>query len=147
MADPAVAAKVWDALAGAVKKVREAGFALDAPLGEVQRAATSATPIGLHGGDELEGVLNNLGDRRTAGIGKGGLTIDYGTSYIQAVGFDARGPVAHAILTYGQSTDPASPHATDQTRLFARKEWPRLPFHADEVARGRVGEPLRLRRE
>ena len=80
-------------------------------------------------------------------IGKGGLSIDYGTSYIQAVGFDARGPVAHAILTYGQSTDPASPHATDQTRLFARKEWPRLPFHADEVARERVGEPLRLRRD
>lgn len=147
MADPAVAAKVWEALAGAVKKVREAGFALDAPLGEVQRAATSATPIGLHGGDELEGVLNNLGDRRTAGIGKGGLSIDYGTSYIQAVGFDARGPVAHAILTYGQSTDAASPHATDQTRLFARKAWPRLPFHADEVARDRIGTPLRLQRE
>lgn len=146
MDDPAVAAKVWEALAGAVKKVREAGFALDAPLGEVQRAATSATPLGLHGGDEIEGVLNNLGDRRNPGIAKGGIAIDYGTSYIQVVGFDARGPVAHALLTYGQSTDPASPHATDQTRLFARKEWPRLPFHADEVAAARVGQPLTLDR-
>ena len=37
MDDPAVAAKVWEALAGAVKNVRTAGFALDAPLGSVQR--------------------------------------------------------------------------------------------------------------
>jgi acyl-homoserine-lactone acylase len=146
MDDAAVAAKVWEALGTAVKKVREAGLALDAPLGEVQRAATSPTPIGLHGGDEAEGVLNNLGERRAPGITRGGLQIDYGTSYIQAVGFDERGPVAHALLTYGQSTDPASPHATDQTRLYARKEWPRLPFAPAEVAAQRIGEPLRLTR-
>ena len=146
MDDAAVAGKVWEALGAAVKKVREAGFALDAPLGEVQRAATSATPIGLHGGDEIEGVLNNLGDRRSPGIGKGGIVIDYGTSYVQTVTFDERGPVAHALLTYGQSTDPASPHATDQTRLFVRKEWPRLPFHRDEIAAQRIGAPLVLQR-
>ena len=144
MADATVAPKVWAALEGAVKKVREAGFALDAKLGDVQRAATSVQPIGLHGGDEIEGVLNNLGDRRAPGIGKNGLLIDYGTSYVQTVTFDERGPVAQAILTYGQSTNPASPHATDQTRLYAAKQWPRLPFHADEVARARTGEPLRL---
>jgi acyl-homoserine-lactone acylase len=126
--------------------VRDAGFALDAPLGDVQRAATSAVPLGLHGGDEIEGVLNNLGDRRAPGIGPQGLQIDYGTSYVQTVTFDARGPVADALLTYGQSTDPASPHATDQTRLYAAKTWPRLPFHAEDVARQRLGEVLVLQR-
>ena len=65
---------------------------------------------------------------------------------MQTVTFDARGPVAQAILTYGQSTDPASPFATDQLRLFSAKEWPTLPFHAEDVARGRVGEALRLTR-
>ena len=64
--------------------------------------------------------------------------------YIQTVTFDERGPLAQAILTYGQSTDPASPHATDQMRLFAAKQWPPLPFHAEDVARQRVGEILRL---
>ena len=146
MADPAVAAAVWSALEGAVDKVRKAGFALDAPLGQVQRPVTAGSGIGLHGGDEIEGVLNNLGDRGSPGIGPKGLAIDYGTSYIQVVGFDERGPVAHALLTYGQSTDPASPHAQDQTRLYAARQWPRLPFHADEVAQARVGEPLVLRR-
>jgi acyl-homoserine-lactone acylase len=112
----------------------------------VQRPAITQEPIGLHGGDEIEGVLNNLGDRGSPGIGKNGIRIDYGTSYVQTVSFDARGPVAQALLTYGQSTDPASPHATDQMKLYAKKVWPSLPFHAEDVARARIGEPLRLTR-
>lgn len=146
MADPAVAGKVWDALTAAVKAVRAAGFALDAPLGTVQRPLITDEAIALHGGDEIEGVLNNLGNQFAPGITAKGLRIDYGSSYVQSVTFDARGPVANAVLTYGQSTDPASPHANDQMRLYSRKEWPVLPFHADDVAKARVGEVLRLTR-
>jgi len=144
LADAEVAAKVWEALASAVKKVRDSGFALDATLAEVQRPAITDEPIALHGGHGFEGVLNYLGDTASPGIGAKGIRIDYGTSYVQTVTFDARGPVAEALLTYGQSTDPASPHVADQLRLYSRKVWPRLPFHADEVARERVGEVLRL---
>jgi acyl-homoserine-lactone acylase len=146
MADPAVAAKVWEALTQAVKAVRAAGFALDAPLGAVQRPLITDEMIALHGGDEFEGVLNNLGNQFAPGIGPQGLRIDYGSSYIQTVTFDTRGPVAQAILTYGQSTDPASPHANDQLRLFSRQQWPSLPFHPDDVASARVGEVLRISR-
>jgi acyl-homoserine-lactone acylase len=146
MDDAAVAGKVWDALTTAVKNTRAAGYALDAPLGTVQRPLISEEPIALHGGDEFEGVLNNLGNQFAPGITPRGLRIDYGSSYIQTVSFDARGPVAYALLTYGQSTDPASPHATDQMKLFSAKQWPRLPFHADEVAGAKLGEPLRLTR-
>ena len=124
--------------------VRKAGFALDAPLGTLQRPQYSEEPIALHGGDEFEGVLNNVGNEFAPGITARGLRIGYGTSYVQSVTFDERGPVAQAILTYGQSTDPASPHFTDQMRLFSRKEWPVLPFHADDVVRARVGEVLHL---
>lgn len=144
MADAAVAGKVWEALTNAVKKTREAGIALDATLGSVQRPLITEEPIALHGGEEIEGVLNNLGNQFAPGIGPKGLRIDYGTSYVQTVSFDARGPVAHAILSYGQSTDPASKHATDQLKLFSAKRWPRLPFHADEIAAARVSEPVRL---
>ena len=145
-ADAEVAAKLWAALAQAVTRVRSAGFALDATLGSVQTPLITDEPIALHGGDEIEGVLNNLGNQFAPGIGPKGLRIDYGTSYVQSVGFDARGPVAQAILVYGQSTDPASPHANDQLRLFSRKDWPTLPFHADDVAKARVGPALRLTR-
>lgn len=144
MADAEVAGKVWDALGGAVRKIKAAGFPADVALGQVQRPVFTDEPVFLHGGDEIEGVLNNLGDRGAPGLSARGLRIDYGTSYVQTVTFDDRGPVAQALLTYGQSTVPGSPHQTDQMKLYARKEWPALPFHADDVARARVGEPLRL---
>ncbi|MGA8392081.1 MAG: penicillin acylase family protein, partial [Burkholderiaceae bacterium] len=146
MDDPAVAGKVMESLTGAVKNVRAAGFALDATLGSVQRPLITPEPIPLHGGDEFEGVLNNLGNQFAPGITPKGLLIDYGTSYVQTVTFDARGPVAQGLLTYGQSTNPASPHATDQLWLFSRKQWPVLPFHPDDVEKARVGEVLRLTR-
>jgi acyl-homoserine-lactone acylase len=147
MADAAVAAKVWELLGKAVKKVRDAGFALDEPLGRVQRPGIVAEAIALHGGTDFEGVLNMQSvSGGQAGLTADGYRIDYGTSYVQVVGFDDRGPRAQALLTYGQSSDPASPHAADQLRLFSAKQWPRLPFHPDEVARERVGPVLELRR-
>lgn len=144
MDDAATAAKVWEALDGAVKAIRASGFALDATLGSVQRPAITQEAIALHGGEEFEGVLNNLGRQEPAPINKAGLRIDYGTSYVQTVTFDERGPVAQAILTYGQSTAPASPHASDQLREFSAKRWHNLPFHPEDVARARIGEPLVL---
>ena len=139
-----VAPKVWAALGGAVKKMRDAGVAPNATLGQVQRPVFTDDPVFLHGGDEIEGVLNNLGDRGTPGIGPRGIRIDYGSSYIQTVTFDDRGPVAQALLTYGQSSTAGSPHQTDQMKLFASKTWPSLPFHPEEVANARVGDVLRL---
>ncbi len=146
MADEAVSAKVWENLTSAVQKVRTAGFSLDAALGGVQRGVITEEAINLHGGEGFEGVLNYLGSQASPGIGNKGFRIDYGTSYVQTVGFDTRGPVAQALLTYGQSSDPASPHTADQLRLYARKVWPRLPFHADEVERERAGPVLKLTR-
>ncbi|WP_326541512.1 penicillin acylase family protein, partial [Pseudorhodoferax sp.] len=88
MDDAATAAKVWAALDGAVKAIRTAGFALDAPLSSVQRPDITEEPIALHGGEEFEGVLNNLGRQEPAPITARGLRIDYGTSYVQTVTFD-----------------------------------------------------------
>jgi acyl-homoserine-lactone acylase len=145
LADAEVAAKVWEALGQAVGRLRAAGLALDAALGQVQRPLITEQAIGLHGGEEIEGVLNNLGNQFAPSVSNRGLLIDYGTSYVQTVTFDDRGPVAQALLTYGQSSNPASPHATDQLRLFSQKLWPVLPFHAEEVARQRLGVPLVLK--
>ena len=60
------------------------------------------------------------------------------------MGFDEDGPVADAILSYSQSTNPASPHYADQTRLYSRKEWNRLPFTDEEIAAARIGEPVTI---
>ncbi len=150
MSDAAVATKVWEALAGAVVKLQAAGFAADASLGLVQRAvfdpASNDSPLGiaLHGGDDSEGVLNNVGDRGRPGITARGIRIDYGTSYVQTVSFDERGPVAQALLVYGQSAHAGSPHQLDQLKAYAEKRWPQLPFHPEDVERQRIGPVLVL---
>ncbi|MGA3704568.1 acylase [Ralstonia pseudosolanacearum] len=131
MHDAAVRATVFKALKDAVGAVRAAGFALDAPLGTVQAVRLPDGDIALHGGEEYEGVLNKL---QSLPIGPQGLQVDEGTSYVQTVGFDAQGPVAQALLVYGESTDPASPHAFDQMRAFSAKRWIRLPFSEAAIA-------------
>jgi acyl-homoserine-lactone acylase len=57
----------------------------------------------------------------------------WGQSYLQTVTFDEQGPVAQAMLTYGQSVDPASPWYADQTLLYSRKSWPSLPFTQEKI--------------
>ena len=70
----------------------------------------------------------------------------HGSSYIQVVTFDAKGPVADAVLSYSQSTDPASPHYADQTWLYSKKGWHRLPFHPADIAK-EAGPVLKLKQD
>ncbi|MBL8371222.1 MAG: penicillin acylase family protein [Burkholderiaceae bacterium] len=57
----------------------------------------------------------------------------YGNSYMQFVTWDDNGPVAEGILTYGQSSDPASPNFSDQTRKYAAGEWVKLPYTEAQI--------------
>jgi acyl-homoserine-lactone acylase len=50
------------------------------------------------------------------------------------VGFTDAGPRARAVLTYGQSGDPQSPHFSDQTELFSKKAWREILFTEKEIA-------------
>ena len=144
MATPATRDAVFKALGEAVGIVRTAGFAADVPLGEVQARIVRGRKIAIHGGDEFEGVLNKVESQGQSLIDPKGYDINFGSSYLQVVGFDERGPVAQAILTYGQSSDPASAYAYDQLPLFAAKQWHPLPFHRADIEAQRVGAPLRL---
>ena len=133
--------KLLAALGEAVADLDKAGIALDAPWGAVQRWLANGEAIPIHGGPGTAGVLNYQDARPAPG---GGLVPVHGTSYIQIVGFDEHGPVAEAILSYSQSTDPASPHYADQTRAYAEKRWHRLPFAPGEIAAQAIGEPRRI---
>ena len=57
---------------------------------------------------------------------------------------DENGPVADAVLSYSQSTDPASPHYADQTELYSAKGWHRLPFHKADIAAEAIAPVLKL---
>ncbi|POX48785.1 penicillin amidase [Streptomyces sp. Ru71] len=111
------------ALADTVAELRAAGIALDSPLGEHQFVVRGGQRIPVPGGTESLGVWNKVEPVWNA-AGGGYTEVAHGSSYIQAVGWDgSRCPVARTLLTYSQSSDPASPHFADQTRLFSRGEW------------------------
>lgn len=129
--------KLLGAIGAAVVAMDKAGVDLNTPWGQVQHVAVGAERIPVHGGPGTAGVLNFQDAREIPGSG---LSPVHGSSYIQIVSFDQDGPVAEAILSYSQSTNPASPHFADQTRAYAAKQWHRLPFHPKEVAASRIGE-------
>ena len=133
--------KLLTALGEAVAELDKAAIALDAPWGTVQRWTANGEAIPIHGGPGTAGVLNYQDARPAPG---GGLVPVHGTSYIQIVGFDEKGPVADAILSYSQSTDPASAHFVDQTRAYSAKQWHRLPFRKQDIAAQRIAKPKRI---
>lgn len=111
------------ALADAVAELRAAGIALDSRLGEHQFVVRNGQRIPVPGGTEGLGVWNKIEPVWKAA--QGGYTeVTTGSSHIQAVGWDGgRCPVARTLLTYSQSSNPNSPHFSDQTRLFSGEKW------------------------
>jgi acyl-homoserine-lactone acylase len=128
--DEATATKVTAALAEAVARLDARHVALDTPWGDVQFAVRGDQHIPIHGGPGLDGVLDA---QQSAWVDGLGYIPFHGSSYMQVVTFDAHGPVAVGLLSYSQSTDPASPHYADQTWLFSRKQWNHLPFSEADI--------------
>ncbi|MEU5317734.1 penicillin acylase family protein [Streptomyces sp. NPDC021056] len=111
------------ALADAVTELRAAGIALNSPLGQHQFVVRKGQRIAVSGGTESLGVWNKV--EPVWDPAQGGYTeVTTGSSYIQAVGWDgSRCPVARTLLSYSQSSNPNSPHHSDQTRLYSQEEW------------------------
>jgi len=125
---------MFTALKDAATQMQTLGIALDAPLGDYQSDTRNGVRTPLHGGQgDPDGSYNSL--RIASGLTAQGYVNPYwGTSYVQTVTFDDNGPVAQAMLVYGQSTDPKSPYYADQIGLYSRKEFPTLPFSAAAVS-------------
>ncbi|MGX6739405.1 penicillin acylase family protein [Streptomyces xantholiticus] len=133
------------ALRGAVAELRAAGIALDAPLGEHQFVVRDGKRHPVHGGTEALGVWNKI-EAVWDGAGGGYREVAHGSSHVQAVGWDGgRCPVARTVLTYSQSSNPASPHYRDQTALFSDGEWVTSRFCERDIMRSPELEVVRVR--
>ncbi|MFD9612835.1 penicillin acylase family protein [Streptomyces sp. NPDC059083] len=123
------------ALADAAAELRAAGIALDAPLGAHQFVVRNGERIPVSGGTEALGVWNKAEPVWSA-AGGGYVEVAHGTSHVQAVGWDgSRCPVARTLLSYSQSSNPASPHYDDQTRLYAGERWVTSRFCEKDILR------------
>ena len=134
-------AKLLAALRAGVAQLAKENIALDATWGSVQFAIRGDEKIAVHGADGNLGVLNVQMSDKSAG----GLVPRHGTSYIQVVSFDENGPIADAILSYSQSTDPKSPWFADQTHNYSNKKWQRLPFTPAQIEAARIGNVLYIK--
>lgn len=128
---------VLRALALAARRLDELGHAGD-PLGALQRMPfEDGTFVGLPGGQYWEGTIGiaewgpdattSLLPRptppeaveTTSGHHADGWWINDGNSFVLVVGWEDDGPRGRAVITYGQSDDPASPYLHDQATLYA----------------------------
>lgn len=138
----AVVEAVKQSLADGVQALLDAGIALDLPWGEVQFSERNGERIPIPGSDGMFsfGVISSrLVD------GEGYSDIPTGNSYIQTVGWDgSECPDAYAVLTYSQSSDPASAHYADMTRLYSEGKWVDMPYCADDVEADKIGEATEL---
>jgi acyl-homoserine-lactone acylase len=128
------------ALRSAADTMLGLGLPPDAALGQVQFAERGDERIPISGA-QYGGVLNYM---KTVPASKG-FSVIHGSSYIQSVTFDGEGPIAKAVLTYSQSTNPASPFFSDQTREFSNKTLHSFPYTEAEIAADAIGAPLVIR--
>lgn len=128
--------KVAEAFAAAVKSVKDAGFAFDAPRSAVSWfAGKGGKRIPVPGGFQSTGnftIAQVPGPALKADVGYSPLT--YGNSYMQVVAFGPTGVDASTFVTYSLSIDPASPHFDDYTQLYSEKKWLKAAFTEAEVA-------------
>jgi len=149
----------------AARVLDAAGVPLDAALGEVQWVVRGTDRLPVHGGGEVEGMLNvlspwgalppasleptppkpvSLPGRERTGLAPGGYQCDYGVSFLMAVELTADGPDAVGLLAYGQTGDPREPaHRTGAEAYAAKRVRPLLFREVDVAAATR--ERLRLR--
>ncbi|MEU1255180.1 penicillin acylase family protein [Streptomyces chartreusis] len=121
------------ALADSVAELHAAGIALDSRLGEHQVVVRNGQRIPVPGGTEGMGVWNKV-EPVWDQAGGGYTEVTTGSSHIQAVGWDgSRCPVARTLLTYSQSSNPNSPHFSDQTRLFSGEKWVTARFCEKDI--------------
>lgn len=143
-------ATVLTNLAIAAKALIAAGFAIDAPLGDMQfDGRLTNERIAIPGGTNTEGAASIVGCcSRPSTLGpKGdpgtraqpqvfsdkGYPVTSGDSFMMTLQFTPDGPHAEAVLTYGQPDDSASVDFTSQTKIFAAGKFRPVLFDDDAI--------------
>lgn len=123
------------ALVRAVDSVRARFGALDVPWGDVHRARLGGVDVPVGGCHGALGCFRVLWFEDQP---DGKRSVQGGDGWVLAVEFGRKVPRAYSVLAYGQSSDPASPHHTDQLGMFARGEMKPVAFAREDVERAAV---------
>ncbi|MBO1540296.1 acylase [Pseudomonas sp. OA65] len=127
---PPVLKAVREAMLASVEAVKAAGLSQDSRWQDVQVASSGARQTSIHGGPGELGIYNAI---QSVPGANGKREVVSGTSYLQVVTFDGKGPQAQGLLAFSLSSDPSSPYSADQTQAFSQKQWSVLPFTEQQI--------------
>jgi acyl-homoserine-lactone acylase len=127
---PAVAKALREAMLASVALSAKMGLKSDARWGDIQVVSSGGQQTPIHGGPGTLGIYNAI---QSVPREDGKLEVVSGTSYLQVVTFDEKGPHAQGLLAFSLSSDPASKYSRDQTEAFSKKQWSVLPFTEQQI--------------
>jgi acyl-homoserine-lactone acylase len=140
--DNATQEAVLCAIGGGVDSLVDFGIPLNRPWGEVQFRwdGPKENQIPIHGGAGMF-MFSNVGSSFVEADGAFSDISANSNSYIQTVTWDeTECPDAYAVLTYSQSTDPASAHYSDLTQVYSDKNWNDMPFCPADIEAAKISE-------
>jgi acyl-homoserine-lactone acylase len=144
------------ALARAAALLDRAGLKVTTTVRDAQFTKKGAQTIPIHGATNLEGAFNIVdynSDSGTllpsttrgivvqdstrvndvTGLAPGGYVVNNGSSFMLALEFTDSGPHGMAVLSYSESSDPASEHYADQTQLFSKSSYRPVVFAESDI--------------
>lgn len=127
---PAVAKALREAMLASVALAGKMGLEPDMRWGDIQVVSSGGQQTPIHGGPGTLGIYNAM---QSMPREDGKLEVVSGTSYLQVVSFDEKGPHAQGLLAFSLSSDPASQYSRDQTEAFSKKQWSVLPFTEQQI--------------
>jgi acyl-homoserine-lactone acylase len=125
-----VAKALREAMLASVATAEKMGLKADTRWGDIQVVSSGGQQTPIHGGPGTLGIYNAI---QSVPREDGKLEVVSGTSYLQVVTFDDKGPHAQGLLAFSLSSDPASKYSRDQTQAFSKKQWSVLPFTEQQI--------------
>jgi acyl-homoserine-lactone acylase len=127
---PPVAAALRQAMLASVEQVNASGLKKNVRWGDIQVVSSGGQQTPIHGGPGTLGVYNAI---QSVPRTDGKREVVSGTSYLQVVTFDDKGPQAQGLLAFSLSSDPSSKYSRDQTLAFSKKQLSVLPFTEQQI--------------
>ncbi|WNF52917.1 acylase [Pseudomonas sp. SG20052] len=121
---------IREAMLASVEQVEKLGLKDDSRWGDIQVVSSGGQQTPIHGGPGTLGVYNAI---QSVPRTDGKLEVISGTSYLQVVTFDDKGPHAQGLLAFSLSSDPTSKYSRDQTVAFSKKQLSPLPFTEQQI--------------
>ena len=100
---------------------------LDIRLGDIQRLVRGDKSL------PVSGLIDMIAPTYSVPMGGGKVRAVSGESYIMLIKYSEDGPEVETVLPYGNSSNPSSPHYTDQMKMYTEKKLKIMTLDKDEI--------------